>query len=133
MCEMTEEEVKLWTLAVKRWAERSHCEKNQVAAIIVDPRDGYVIGRGVNGPTLPIPTTCPRLGVKTGERYELCRETCGRDTHAEVAALYDAYEHHTGTPRPVEGCVMFVTGHDYICEACNKIGLKAGIERFVLV
>lgn len=129
----TDAKVKLWEEAVKRWTWRSNCEKKRVAAIIVSPWDGCVIGRGVNGPQLPILGKCPRLKVKTGERYDLCQSTCGSAIHAEVAALQDAYSRHPDVPRPVDGTVMFVAGHDYICEACRIVAEKCGIDGMYLV
>ncbi len=103
----------------------SPCRARQVLAILT-ALDGrvYIGSNGVERPQ----TVCPRkvTGLDRGAGWDLCRTICGQICHAEVAAIKDA-----GTN--AAGGILYLIGHDTICEQCKEILDVAGIEQVVIV
>ncbi|MBI4215214.1 MAG: hypothetical protein HY602_00625, partial [Parcubacteria group bacterium] len=132
----------------------STCLKTQTGAVIV--KDGRIISRGWN---LCAPEgvchgekvcECPRMKVKTGTGYELCRPV-----HAEVMAclnirpdrkqgelalfashLKPAAEEILSAFTDAEktllsGSVLYLAGHYWACEACRRFATLLGVEILV--
>jgi len=101
--------------------EKSTCLKIQTGAVIV--KDNVVIGRGAN---LCSPegfqhgqkvASCPRMNLKTGANYELCKSL-----HAELLAILNA------GAKNCQGAVMYLSGHYYPCWRCESIARLVGIK-----
>lgn len=127
-----------WNIA-KETAQRSTCMSVKGGAVII--RDDQVVATGYIG--APRGTmdcfergNCLRrkLGIPSGQRYEICRSV-----HAEENALLSAARSGTsvlgGTlylyfiKRQPDGTDKFVTA--YPCFLCKKKLINAGLKRFV--
>ncbi|MCL6430073.1 MAG: cytidine/deoxycytidylate deaminase family protein [Anaerolineae bacterium] len=108
----------------QRVATRSTCLRRQVGAVIV--LDKRILATGYNGAPQGLPhceeTGCLRekLGIPSGERYEICR-----GLHAEQNAIIQAALHGVS----VSGGTMYVTHQP--CITCAKMIINAGIRRVV--
>jgi deoxycytidylate deaminase len=94
-------------------------------------KDGTVVGRGANGSTYHETHGCERvrLGIPTGQGYELC-EGCSPKNHGESRAIADAKTHgHTD----LKGAEAYLWGHWWCCEACWNAMKKAGIHTVYLL
>ncbi len=107
-------------------ATRSTCLRRQVGAVIV--KDKNILATGYNGAPSKLPhcevTGCLReqLGIKSGERHELCR-----GLHAEHNAIIQAALHGT----PIKGSTLYLTNEP--CIICAKMIINAGIKEVVYV
>lgn len=112
-------------------AKKSTCKKSQRGTIIV--KDGEVIGRGYNKPTLEgLCDPCIREGIMDNTRAELCSAI-----HAEQMAILDA----VNSKKPLAGSRMY---HIKIkdgkmgpsgkpsCTVCSRIIYESGVAEFVL-
>jgi deoxycytidylate deaminase len=99
------------------------CAKQSVIAIIENNGSFYI---GSNWCEFP-QDTCPRIGMKTGEGYNLCRDVCGQYNHAEVDACVKAGEKAT------KGGTLYLIGHTYCCDNCKKVMKEYGIKKVVVV
>ena len=116
--------------------ERSTCARKHYGAIIV--RNDEIIATGYNGaPRGRINCTdlgyCLRqkLGVPSGQRYELCRSV-----HAEANAIISAARKET------LGGTLYLVGRDVEtgtlhpdpqpCAMCRKLILNAGLDKVVM-
>jgi hypothetical protein len=135
--------------ALADWLRRrySTCLKTQTAALIVN-NHGQVISWGVNqcAPQqqlygLPV-EKCPRMNIKTGGHYELCKPI-----HAEFVACIHAFGiseverrtlwHFPGFTLQLKrfegffkgGAVMYLVGHYWACEECTAFAKYVGIEQ----
>ena len=103
---------------------RSTCIRRQVGAIIV--KDHRVISTGYNGAASGAPhcedVGCLRqkLGVKSGERHELCVAI-----HAEQNAIVQAAKLGVS----IEGATLYCTHQP--CSMCCKMIINSGIRRVV--
>jgi len=108
----------------------SHCLKQRMAAVIVDEDDEWV-GIGWNGPaenSAPRNGDCPRIGMSSGERYELCDDACPAHVHDVIGALqdYESIKEYVGES---PGLKLYLIGHGgNICPHCLEAAEKAGIE-----
>jgi dCMP deaminase len=106
-------------------AKRSTCLRRTVGAVIV--KDKRILATGYNGAPAKLPhcevTGCLRekLGIKSGERHELCR-----GLHAEHNAIIQAALHGT----PLKGSVLYLTNQP--CIICAKMIINAGIKEIVI-
>lgn len=92
------------------------CRKVRVRATLVIPGGRVYIGEnGIKAD--PGPGCCPREGLQHGEGYELCRTVCEQTGHAEVNAL----ELCRADGQPTLGGVIYLEGHDRLCEACAAV------------
>jgi hypothetical protein len=64
-------------------------------------------------------TTCPRAGMATGVGYELCRDICKQDAHAEINALREA-------GAAAQGATLYLEGHTYACAPCLAAAKEHG-------
>lgn len=104
---------------------RSTCLRNHVGAVIV--KDSQILSTGYNGAPKGLPHCeelggCmrERLGVKSGERHELCR-----GLHAEQNAIIQAAFHGVS----VNGAKLYCTTRP--CSICTKMIINAGITEVV--
>ena len=115
--------------------ERSTCLRRKYGAIIV--RNDEIISTGYNGAPRGRKNCsdlggCMRekLGIPSGERYELCRSV-----HAEANAIISASRKET------IGSTLYLTGRDaatgtYLtgttpCSMCRRLIINAGIKNVV--
>jgi dCMP deaminase len=107
-------------------SSRSTCLRNQVGAVIV--KESQILSTGYNGAPKGLKhceeVGCMReeLGVKPGERHELCR-----GLHAEQNAVIQAAYHGVS----VNGAMIFCTTRP--CSICTKILINAGIKEIVYI
>lgn len=94
---------------------------------VVVVKKGKIMGRGANGSEYHRQYGCRRkeLGIKTGERYDLC-QGCDPRHHAEVRAIQAA----GATAR---GSGLYLWGHWWCCEPCWQVMIDAGIKKVYLV
>ncbi len=106
---------------------RSTCLRNTVGAVIV--KDSKILSTGYNGAPKGLPHCdelggCMRnrLGVKSGERHELCR-----GLHAEQNSIIQAAFHGVS----VKGAKMYCTTRP--CSICTKMIINAGITEVIFM
>lgn len=105
-------------------SQRSTCLRRQVGAVIV--KEKRMIATGYNGAASGAPhcdvTGCIRqkLGVRSGERHELCAAI-----HAEQNAIIQAAKYGVS----IEGATLYCTCQP--CAICAKMIVNAGIRRVV--
>jgi dCMP deaminase len=103
-------------------ATRSTCLRRKVGAVLV--KDKRVIATGYNGAPTGVrhceETGCLRekLGIKSGERHELCR-----GLHAEQNVIISAAYYGVIT----KGTTLYST--NLPCIICSKMLINAGIEK----
>lgn len=92
--------------------------------------NGAVIGRGANGSDWHDTHPCERarLGIPTGERYDLC-EGCHSKNHSEVRAVEDA----SRTEADLSNAALYLWGHWWACKPCWDAIEAAGIPQVYLV
>ena len=116
--------------------ERSTCLRRMYGAIIV--RNDEIVSSGYNGAPRGR-VNCvdlgrcvrERLGVPSGERYELCRSV-----HAEANAIISAAR------KEILGGTLYLVGRDAVtgelngsaesCAMCKRLIINAGIARVVV-
>ncbi|MHA2378777.1 MAG: deoxycytidylate deaminase [Candidatus Thorarchaeota archaeon] len=107
-------------------SSRSTCLRNQVGAVIV--KEAQILSTGYNGAPKGLPhcdeVGCLRenLGVKPGERHELCR-----GLHAEQNAVIQAAYHGVS----VREAKIYCTTKP--CSICTKMLINAGIREIVYI
>lgn len=106
------------------YAQQSTCIRRNVGAIIV--KDNIQICGGYNGAPKGLEhcneSGCirQRYGIKTGEKYELCR-----GAHSESNAIVQAAQNGIN----INGATMYCTTQP--CAYCAKLIANSGIKRFV--
>jgi deoxycytidylate deaminase len=98
------------------------CVKQSVMATIIAVDGSRYIG--TNHCMRP-QATCPRASMPTGVGYELCKEVCQQEGHAEVNAVRIAGE-------KTRGATLYLEGHTYACDNCIATATAAGIDRVVI-
>jgi dCMP deaminase len=107
-------------------SSRSTCLRNQVGAVLV--KESQILSTGYNGAPKGLPhceeVGCVReqLGIKPGERHELCR-----GLHAEQNAIIQAAYHGIS----VRGSKMYCT--TFPCSICAKMLINAGITEVIYI
>jgi len=107
-------------------SSRSTCLRDQVGAVIV--KESQILSTGYNGAPKGLPhcseVGCLRdqMGIKSGERHELCR-----GLHAEQNAIIQAAYHGIS----VRGAKMYCTTRP--CSICTKMIINAGIDEIIYV
>jgi len=103
-------------------AQRSTCLRRKVGAILVKGK--RILCTGYNGAPaglqhcLEIGCLREKLGIKSGQRHELCRAL-----HAEQNVLIQAAYHGIA----VAGAVLYCT--NLPCAICTKMLINAGIKK----
>lgn len=113
----------------KEYARKNSLDKAMPNASLV-VKDGIVIGRGANGSTYHETHGCERvrLGIPTGQGYELC-EGCHPKNHSEPKAIKNAQEQGHDT----KGTDIYLWGHWWCCEPCWNSMKQAGIRTVFLL
>ncbi|MGY5876282.1 MAG: cytidine/deoxycytidylate deaminase family protein [Candidatus Thorarchaeota archaeon] len=107
-------------------SSRSTCLRNQVGAVIV--KDSQILSTGYNGAPKGLPhcdeVGCIReeMGVKPGERHELCR-----GLHAEQNSIIQAAFHGVSVK---DGKIYCTTKP---CSICTKMIINAGIKEIIYI
>ena len=105
-------------------SSRSTCLRRQVGAVLV--RDKHIIATGYNGAPrgvshcLDVGCLREELGIKSGERHEICR-----GTHAEQNSIIQAALHGVTTL----GTTLYCTHQP--CVLCTKMLINAGVKKIV--
>lgn len=105
-------------------ASRSTCMRRHVGAVLV--KDERIIATGYNGAPrgikhcLEVGCLRDRLGIPSGQRYELCR-----GVHAEQNAIINAAYYGVST----RDTVLYCTNQP--CIICARMIANAGIRRVV--
>lgn len=100
----------------------SKCAKQTTTAVIINNGEFWVGTNWCNNPQ----KICPRIGMKTGEGYNLCKEVCGQQNHAEVDVCLKA-------GKSARGGILYLMGHTYCCDNCKKIMNEHGIKNVFIV
>jgi len=113
----------------KEYARTNSLDKTMPNASVI-VKDGEVIGRGANGSTYHETHVCERvrLGIPTGQGYELC-EGCHPKNHSEPKAIKNAQEQGNDT----HGADIYLWGHWWCCEPCWNSMKQAGIKKVFLL
>jgi len=105
-------------------ATRTTCLRRQVGAVIV--KDKRLLSTGYNGAPVGLKHCAEigclreKLGVKSGEKHELCRAI-----HAEQNAIIQAATFGV----PLRGASIYIT--HFPCVLCSKMIINAGIKRII--
>ena len=116
----------------KSVAKRSSCLRRQYGAVIV--KNNRIISTGYNGAARGVTECCKEgkciraeLGIKHGERYELCKSV-----HAEANAIIQ------GTASEMEGATLYLAGLENSkvikavpCMMCRRMILNARIDKVI--
>lgn len=113
----------------KTFARGHSLDKTMPNASLIVKND-KVIGRGANGSTYHDKYGCERvrLGIPTGQGYELC-EGCNPKNHGEPKAIADAGKNQQDT----HGAELYLWGHWWCCEPCWNAMREAGIHKVYLL
>lgn len=95
------------------------CAKQVVTARIIG-RDGHTY-TGTNACRRP-QAVCPRGDRPSGSGYDLCRDVCEQEGHAEVMAIKAAGDQ-------AEGGTLYLDGHRAVCPDCQRACDAAGIAQ----
>lgn len=95
------------------------CKKQTVVAVIM--KDNQLISTGTNEIHADV-DNCPRIGMKAGEGYDLCKSICKQKYHAEEEACIVAGE-------KAKGATLHLIGHTYCCDNCIKVMKQYGIDQ----
>lgn len=98
------------------------CAKQTVTATIVTKDGQRFVGTNYCNNAQQ---TCPRAGMPTGAGYELCRNICQQEAHAEIVALRAAGLN-------TQGATLYIEGHSYACEPCKAAAREAGITDIII-
>ena len=105
-------------------SSRTTCLRRRVGAVIV--KDKRLLSTGYNGAPMGLKHCAEigclreKLGVKSGEKHELCRAI-----HAEQNAIIQAATFGV----PLLGASIYIT--HFPCVLCSKMIINAGIKRIV--
>jgi len=119
-----------YMLAAKAYAQQHSLDKTMPNSSII-VKDSQIAGRGANGSDYHEKHGCERvrLGIPTGQGYELC-EGCSPKNHGEPRAIADAREHGVND---LNGAALYLWGHWWCCEPCWNSMLAAGIRDVYLL
>ena len=107
--------------------KRNLCAKQTVTAHIITAGDPACVVQGWNYCKTPR-MSCPRGKMKTGEGYEMCREICQQENHAEVDAILNARTFGID----IVGGIMVIHGHTYCCDDCISTMRDAGLAGYIV-
>jgi dCMP deaminase len=105
-------------------SKRSTCLRRNVGAVIV--KDKHILSTGYNGAPKgfrhcsEVGCLREKLGIKSGERHELCR-----GLHAEQNAIIQAAVFGVA----IRDASIYVT--DFPCSVCAKMLVNAGIKELI--
>jgi len=99
------------------------CAKQTTIAVIAKDGKYWV---GVNSCVNP-QESCPRGDMPSGRGYELCDDICKQTGHAETNAIKAAGK------KNCKDAILYLFGHDRVCNDCALAALKAGIKKLFIV
>ena len=97
------------------------CVKQTTVAIIVNNGQAWIGSNWCRTPQ----DECPRKTLPTGVGYEMCKEICNQNSHAEVDACNKAGVN-------AKGGTLYLIGHTYCCDNCLSVMDKYGIRNVVI-
>ncbi|MCK5460868.1 hypothetical protein KAI58_02695 [Candidatus Gracilibacteria bacterium] len=102
--------------------------EHQTGAVLIKKKE--CLGIGANGSHWHEKHGCERkrLGIATGQGYELC-EGCHPKNHAEQKAIRNTLANNGDT----KGADLYLWGHWWCCEGCWEAMMAAGIDNVFLV
>lgn len=111
-------------------AEKESVDPRQHTGMVI-VKSAKIVGQGANGSVYHNRNGCERqrLGIPTGERYDLC-EGCNPKNHAEPKAIANAIEN--GHKDVLQGSTAYLWGHWWCCESCTNAMIDVGIKKVVL-
>lgn len=111
-------------------AEKESIDPRQHTGVVI-VQSLHIIGQGANGSEYHKLHGCERqrLGIPTGERYDLC-EGCNPKNHAEAKAIANAIKN--GNKDRLKDTTAYLWGHWWCCEPCTTAMIDAGIKKVVL-
>lgn len=98
------------------------CAKQVVVAIIKNNNKYWI---GTNKCRTP-QKICPRGYLPPGEGYDICKNVCHQDAHAEINALKDAGEE-------AKGGILYLIGNNRICKECAAALKKSEIKEAYII
>lgn len=113
-----------------RWCALEYSLDTLMPCASVIVKDRQTLGIGANGSAYHAEHGCQRvkLGMKTGEGYELC-EGCHPKSHSESKAL----DHALRRGCDLHNADLYLWGHWWCCQACWKRMISAGINKVFLL
>jgi deoxycytidylate deaminase len=116
-------------IEAKAYAQAHSLDKTMPNSSIV-VLNGKIVGRGANGSDYHEKHGCERvrLGIPTGQRYELC-EGCSPKNHGEPRAITDALSRLDS----VQDADLYLWGHWWCCEPCWNTMQASGIRTVYLL
>jgi len=103
---------------------RYPCVKQTVYCCIVSAC-GTKTAFGTNWGTVKV-DECPRGNLPSGEGYEMCKEICKQQFHAETDAIENAM---SSSNFELRGATLYLTGHTFMCDDCLYAARCAGIKK----
>ena len=97
--------------------------KKQTTIAIIESDSGIFVGSNWQHNEVK---ECPRKDLKTGEGYELCKNICKQNSHAEIDVIRKAGP-------SAKGATLYLIGHYYACDDCKKAIEKAGIKKLIIL
>lgn len=102
-----------------------HCKKQIVVAVIITQNNKIYTGYNDCQNNIK---ECPRIGMNSGEGYNLCKIICGQISHAEINAISQCQN-----KEELCDATLILKGHTYICDNCKEQLLKVGIKNWIIV
>lgn len=96
------------------------------AAVII--KNGKIIGCGTNAIKNKRPDICPIRTHKRGTAWNLCKEICGQEGHAEIMAIRDALN----KAEDLHSASIYLAGHWWVCRDCWDEIICVGIKKVYL-
>ena len=135
MCNERKSKVEYYLDIAKSVSERSTCLKRHYGAVIV--KDDEIIATGYNGAPRGRENCCDigtclriKMGIPSGQRYEICRSV-----HAEMNAIISA------SRKDMKGSTLYLVGVEpngsYTknaepCSMCKRNIINAGIKNVII-
>ncbi len=104
---------------------KGKCAKQTTIAILNVNGNYYI---GTNHCESP-QKECPRGDMPSGEGYHFCKQVCNQQGHAEENAIITASE----AGEDVDGAILFLIGHYYVCGGCRQLCKDVGIETIIIL
>jgi dCMP deaminase len=117
-----------WMQAAKHSAQTKSLDDSMPTGSVI-VKVGRLLGEGANGSTYHQVHGCERvrLGIPTGQKYELC-EGCHPKNHSEPRAIQNAKD----AGKDTKGANLYLWGHWWCCEPCWNAMISAGIANVYL-
>jgi len=113
---------------LKNYKVSRPCLKQSVIALIISKDNKEVFGSNHINAEI---STCPRVekGCKTGEGYEMCKNICQQNFHAEVDAIQNAKKENV----ELKNATLYLYNHSYCCVNCIDNMKFAGISKCIVL